>query len=249
MECSLKGPTLFQAFGEKEKANSDDENAYGYGGAERPIIGGAEERLDNARDHGAAGAADEKRGEKVTEREDESEGGSGKKARHGERKNDAKKCGARIGAKVVRGFEERARDVLKRSIDGKKDERGVDVGEHEDDGERAIEKGGEWFVGDVEKLQRAVEDTVRAEDGFPRVAADKITDPERDDDELIEKFFAGAGVEGEEVSERVAEKKRKKSHGNSDAESAEENGGVERIGEELGVLAEIPVVEDDAVLG
>jgi hypothetical protein len=123
------------------------------------------------------------------------------------------------------------------------------VGEHEDDSERAIEKGGERFVGDVEKLQRAVEDTVRAEDGFPRVAADKITDPERDDYELIEKFFARAGVEGEEVSERVAEKKRKKCHGNSDAESAEENGGVERVREELGVLAEIPVVEDDAVLG
>jgi len=53
----------------------------------------------------------------------------------------------------------------------------------------------------------------------------------------------------EEVGKRVAKQKTKKSDGSGDAERAEENGGVERIGKELRVLVEIPAVENDAVLG
>jgi hypothetical protein len=106
----------------------------------------------------------------------------------------------------VRGFEERARDVFERSVDRKKNERRVNVREHKNHGEGAVEKSGNGLVSDVEILKRAVEDAVGAEDSFPCVAADEIADPERDDDELVEKLFAGARVKGKKVSERISEK-------------------------------------------
>jgi len=181
----LKGPALFKAFGEEEKADSDNQYEHGYGGTERPIVGGPEKGLDNVGDHSAAGAADEKRREKIAQGEDESEGGSCEKTGHGKRKNDAEKCGARIGAEVMRGFEEWARDVFERSVDGEKDERSIDVGEHQNDREGAVKESGNWFVRDVQILQSAVQNAVRAEDGLPCISADEITDPKRNDHELI----------------------------------------------------------------
>ncbi len=79
------------------------------------------------------------------------------------------------------------------------------MGEHDNDGQGAVEKCRDWAVGDVQILQKAVEDTVGAENGFPGIAANEIADPERDDDQLVEEFFARAGVEGQEISERVTE--------------------------------------------
>ena len=49
-------------------------------------------------------------------------------------------------------------------------------------------------MSDVQVLEKAVEDSVAAEDGFPGVAADEIADPQRNDDQLIEQFFAWAGL-------------------------------------------------------
>jgi len=149
----------------------------------------------------------------------------------------------------MRGFDERTRDVLERSVDGKKDKGRVDVREHEDDGERAVEQSGQRLVCDVEILQEAVQHTVCTKDGFPRVTADEIADPQWDDHELVEKFFARAGVEGEEIRERKAEKERKNCDRSRDAHGAEKDRGVQRIFEELGILVEIPVVDDYAVLG
>jgi hypothetical protein len=123
------------------------------------------------------------------------------------------------------------------------------VGEHENHREGAVEEGRKGFVRDVEILQSAVQDAFRAEDGFPCVAADEITDPEGDNHKLIEEFFAGTGVKREEVGERVAKQKRKKSDRSGDAERAEENDGIERIGKEFCILVEIPAMKDDAVLG
>ena len=59
-------------------------------------------------------------------------------------------------------------------------------------------------------MQEAVEHAVAAENGFPGVAANEIADPQRDDDELIEDFFARAGVERKIVGERIAEQQRAK---------------------------------------
>ncbi len=96
------------------------------------------------------------RREKIAEREDEGEGGAGKQAGERERKNDAEKRGARAGAEIMRGFDEIARDVFERGVERKEDERRVNVREHENDGEGAVEEKANWLFGDVKVLEEAV---------------------------------------------------------------------------------------------
>ena len=117
-----------------------------------------------------------------------------------------------------------------------------------DDGEGAVEKKADGCVSDVEILEEAVEDAFAAENCFPGVAANEIADPERHDDELIEQFFARAGMKREVVGERIAEEQGTEHHGAGDAHGAEENFGVEGIREELLIIVEIPVMDEDAVL-
>ena len=85
--------------------------------------------------------------------------------------------------------------MLEGGIDRKENERCVDVREHEDDGERAIQEEADGFVRDVQVLQKAVQHAVASENGFPGVTADEIADPKRYDNELIEEFFSRASVE------------------------------------------------------
>src|SRR6266436_5892878 len=59
-----------------------------------------------------------------------------------------------------RGFNQRAGNVLERGIDGKENEGRIDVREHEDHSEGAIEKETDRFVGDVEILEKSVEHAV-----------------------------------------------------------------------------------------
>ena len=49
---------------------------------------------------------------------------------------------------------------------------------------------------DVKILEEAIEDSVAAENGFPCVTTNEIADPQRDDDQLVEKFFARTGLKG-----------------------------------------------------
>ena len=100
---------------------------------------------------------------------------------------------------------------------------------------------------DVEILQKAVEDAVAAENCFPGVATHQIADPERNDDQLVEKFFARACVERQEIRQRISEKYRKKCNSGGDACGAKEDLDVEWIPEQREVVVEIPMIEDDAV--
>src|SRR5712672_2878041 len=137
--------------------------------------------------------------------------------------------------------------MLERSVDGKKDERRVDVREHEDNGKGAIEKEADWFVRDAQILEKAVEHAIAAEDGFPGVTADEIADPQRHDHKLIEEFLARTGVEGEIVRERVAEEQRAEGYGAGDACGAEKNLKVQGIGKQCAVVLQIPVVDQETV--
>src|SRR5580700_8103949 len=120
--------------------------------------------------------------------------------------------------------------------------------QHEDHGEGAVEQKTDGLVSDMEVLEKAVEDAFAAEDCFPSIAADQITDPERDDDQLVQQFFARAGMKREVVGQRVAKEKSTEHYRGGDAHGAEENLGVERIGEEFLVIGEIPVMDEGAVL-
>jgi hypothetical protein len=122
------------------------------------------------------------------------------------------------------------------------------VSEHEDDGEGAIQKEANGLVREVEVLEKAVENAVGAENGFPCVAANEIADPQGNDDELIEEFFTAASVEGKIVGERIAEKKRENGDRSGDTHGAKENFEIDGVFEKGGVILEIPVVDDDSVL-
>src|SRR5580698_3917870 len=98
---SSEGPALLKALGEEEQGDGEDENQDGDGGAERPVIGGAEEALHDVGDHDAGGAANELRREKIAEGEDEGEGGARQQSGQRERKDDTKERCARSGAEVV----------------------------------------------------------------------------------------------------------------------------------------------------
>ena len=119
--------------------------------------------------------------------------------------------------------------------------------EHEDDGEGAVEQEADRRVGDVEILQEAVEDAVAAEDCFPGVAANEIADPERDDDELIEEFFACACMERQVVGERIAEQQGTESDGGGDAHACGKGLRRRRDCDEVAVIVEIPLMNDEAV--
>ncbi len=234
-------------FGKKEKSDGQKKDTHGDCGAERPIVSCAEEALDNVGDHDARRAADKHRSEEIAEREDKGEGSAGNQTRERERKNDAQKRGAGAGAEILGGFDEMARDVFEGSVERKEGERGINVGEGENDGERAIKEKANRLLGDVKVLQEAVEDAVRTQDGFPGVTADEIADPEGNDDELIEKIFANHSVKGHVIGEGVAEKEREHGDAGGDAGSAKKDFGINGIVEELGVILEIPLVDDEAI--
>src|SRR5882757_7033846 len=113
--------------------------------------------------------------------------------------------------------------MLKRGVYGKKNKWRVDVREHEDNGKGTVEKKADRFARDVQILEKAVEHSIAAQDGFPGVAANEVADPQRHDHELIQKFLARSGVEGEVVRKRVAEEQRAECHGTGNARGALKN--------------------------
>jgi hypothetical protein len=137
--------------------------------------------------------------------------------------------------------------VFERSVQRKEDKRRVDVGEHEDDGEGAVEKEADGLFGDVKILEKTVENAVGAENGFPGVSANEIADPERNDDELIEELPPGAGFEGHEIGQRIAEEQGEEGDTRGDAHGAEKDFEINGIMEELGVVLKIPFVNEEAI--
>src|SRR2546429_8160955 len=74
------------------------------------------------------------------------------------------------------------RNMFESSIDGQKNKRGVDVREHQHDGERAVKEVANRLAGEVQILQEAIQHAVAAKNGFPSIAAHKVADPKRHDD-------------------------------------------------------------------
>src|SRR6266403_644227 len=113
--------------------------------------------------------------------------------------------------------------MLERGVDGKKNEWRVDVREHEDNGERTVQKEADRFAREVQILEKAVEHAIAAQDGFPCIAANEVADPQRHDHQLIQEFLARTGVEGEVVRKRIAEEQRAECHGTGNARGAQKN--------------------------
>ncbi len=133
-------------------------------------------------------------------------------------------------------FDKIARDMFEGSVERKKDEGRVDVCEHENNGEGTVQEETDGFVGDVKILQEAVEHSFGTEDGLPGIAADEIADPQGNDDELVEKVLANAGVERHEIRDGVAEQQRKQSYSGGDTHGAEKNLRVDGLLKKFGVV-------------
>src|SRR6266403_259856 len=184
----------------------------------------------------------------IAEGENEGEGGAGEQARNGKRQDDAQKCLKRSGAEVVRGFDKRTRDVFECRVDGQKNERRVDVREHENDSEWAVEKERDGRMREMQVLQEAIEDAFAAENGFPSVTAHQVTHPQRHDDELVEQLFAGAGMKRQVIGQRVAEQQGAKRHRGGDAYGAQEDSDVNGLGKESHIIVQVPLVDQDSVV-
>ena len=146
---SSEGPPLLKTFGEEEQGDSEDENQDGDGGAEGPVVSGAKEALDDVGDHDAGGAANELRREEIAEGENKSERCASQQAGEREGKDDAEERCARSGTEIVGSFDEIARNMFEGSVERKKDEGRIDVREHENYGEGAVEEKADGFVSDV----------------------------------------------------------------------------------------------------
>src|SRR5277367_4713840 len=119
---SFKSPALFKSFGERQQRQSEDENAHGNCGAQRPIVCRAEKALYYVGDHRSRSAANKKRSEKISQRKDERKRGAGQQSGHGERQDDAAKRFSGSCPEILRGFEQRAWNGLERGVNGEKHE-------------------------------------------------------------------------------------------------------------------------------
>jgi hypothetical protein len=137
--------------------------------------------------------------------------------------------------------------MFERGVQREENEGRVNVGEHEDDGEGAVEEEADGLAGDVEVLKKTVEDAVGAEDGLPGIASDEVADPQRNDNKLIEKLLAYTSVERHVVGKGIAKEERKEHDAGGDARSAEEDFDVHGILKKFGVILEIPLVDKEAV--
>ena len=108
--------------------------------------------------------------------------------------------------------------MFKRCVNGQEGEWRIDVRERENDGEWTVQKKLNRPVCDVQILQKSVQHAVASENRFPRVTADQITGPQRNDYELVEQILALRRVERKVVSERIAEQQRQQSDRSGDSD-------------------------------
>src|SRR6185437_43329 len=191
---SGEAPLLLQSFGEKQQANHEQQHAKGNGGAQRPVVGGAEQADDDVGNHNAAGTAQQQRGEEVAQAKDESKSGAGKNAGNGERQDYPPESLQRGSAQVMRGFHQVAGNVLQGGVDGQKSKWRVDVSEREHHRERAVEEEFDGMPCEVRILQQSIEHTITSQNGFPCVSADQVANPQGDDYQLVKQILASAGV-------------------------------------------------------
>src|ERR1700735_3692499 len=159
--------------------------------------------------------------EEISQSENEGEGSSREDSGKRERQNHAHESGERRRAEVVRGFDEVARHVFQRRVDRQESEWRVDVCQRENDRERAVEKKLNRTVSDVQILQKSIEHTFAAQNGFPSVTADKVAGPQRNNYELVEQIFAFCRVKRKVVGERIAKQKGQECDRARDSDRAE----------------------------
>src|SRR4051812_9507933 len=131
----------------------------------------------------------------------------------------------------MRGFDQVARNVLHGRIDRKEGERGIDVGKRKYHSERAVQQELQWMLSQVQVLQRGIKHTVGPEDSFPGVGADKIADPEWDDQKLVEQVLFCASVKAQQVRDRVSQAKRENHDAGGDPGGAQKRLTIDVVSE------------------
>src|SRR5205823_8813182 len=74
-------------------------------------------------------------------------------------------------------------EALERRVEREHSEREVEVDEHEDHRRPVVEEERDWVIRDLRPLEEAVDRAAVAEDVEPRVDAEEIARPEREDHE------------------------------------------------------------------
>ncbi len=218
------------------------------GGRPARVLAAAEEVDDQVPDHHAARASDELGREVLAEDRDEDEDDSGRDPRPHLRQQDAEDRGPRRRAEVHRGLELVPVEPLERRVERQRREREVEVDEHEDHRRPVVEEERHRLVGDVRPLQEAVDRSALAEDVEPRVDAEQVARPEREDDEHEQEALElPRHVADEPVGERERDQDRDRGRGDGDPDRRPERPEIGRDAEEVAVVVERPVVDDVVV--
>ncbi len=93
-------------------------------------------------------------------------------------------------------------------------------------------------------MEQTVQHAVVPQNCFPGIAANQVTGPQRDDDELVEQFFAFGGVKRQVIRQRVAEQQHENGYRGGDAHGAEKHIAVKRVAGQFKIILQIPVVND-----
>ena len=98
--------------------------------------------------------------------------------------------------------------------------------------------------GQVHILQQRIEHTIGAEDRLPRIRSHQITDPQRNDHQLIEQIFSLACIERQEIRQRISQQQRKQHHARRNPHRAQQRLPVHRLLQQFFIVLEIPRVHD-----
>src|SRR4051794_21304247 len=104
----------------------------------------------------------------------------------------------------MRSFDKVARNMLERCIDGQKRERRIDVGESQHDRKWAVKKELNGMTRQVYILQEHIQDSVGAENRFPRVGPYQVADPERNDHHLVQQILSRTRIKRQKIRKRIS---------------------------------------------
>src|SRR5581483_6450914 len=256
MRARLESTSTSRAIGflRRQRLPEDHEQQHDEAGHEQRhrraarVLGRLEEVDDQVPDHHAARAADDLRRQVLAEDRDEHEDDRRDDAGLDLRHEDAEDRLQRRRTEIDRRAHVVPVEALDRRVQGQRADREVEVDEHEDHRGAVVEEDAERVVRDPQPLQEPVEHTLLAEDRQPRVHAEQVARPERDDHEHEERRTeARRHVARQPVRERERESDRDRRRENGDPQRRPHRRHVRADAEEVAVVAGRPVVDDRVV--
>ena len=187
--------------------------------------------------------------QELSQDRDEDEDAGSDQAGSDLRQQDVSEGRDRPGPEVLRRGELREVEALEGGVQDQRGERDVQVHEHQERPEVVVGEEQRRLLEDPETHQDLVERSALAEDGLPRVHAQEVARPERDDDdEQGDPGPASRDVAGEEVGDDERHDETDDRDPRPDRHGLQERPNVRRVREEVLVVLQAPDGDDVEVL-